>query len=202
MIVPGARVRSPDVPHLALTFDDGPDPRWTPAVLAALRAARATATFFVVGACVRRHPDVVKAAVADGHAVEVHADRHTSHADMTREEGAADLDRVLDILDGLGVRPAHWRTPWGIEAEWTRGLAAEHGLAVVGWTADTKDWRGDPAADMLAAVLPDLRDAAIVLAHDGLGPGALRDGCEETVALVAPLVAAARERGLEPGALR
>ena len=201
MIVPGARVRSPDVPHLALTFDDGPDPRWTPAVLAALRAARATATFFVVGACVRRNPDVVKAAVADGHAVEVHADRHTSHADMTREEGAADLDRVLDILDGLGVRPAHWRTPWGIEAEWTRGLAAEHGLAVVGWTADTKDWRGDPAADMLAAVLPDLRDAAIVLAHDGLGPGALRDGCEETVALVAPLVAAARERGLEPGAL-
>ena len=201
MIVPGARVRSPDVPHLALTFDDGPDPRWTPAVLAALRAARATATFFVVGACVRRHPDVVKAAVADGHAVEVHADRHTSHADMTREEGAADLDRVLDILDGLGVCPAHWRTPWGIEAEWTRGLAAEHGLAVVGWTADTKDWRGDPAADMLAAVLPDLRDAAIVLAHDGLGPGALRDGCEETVALVAPLVAAARERGLEPGAL-
>ena len=189
------------MPHLALTFDDGPDPRWTPAVLAALRAARATATFFVVGACVRRNPDVVKAAVADGHAVEVHADRHTSHADMTREEGAADLDRVLDILDGLGVRPAHWRTPWGIEAEWTRGLAAEHGLAVVGWTADTKDWRGDPAADMLAAVLPDLRDAAIVLAHDGLGPGALRDGCEETVALVAPLVAAARERGLEPGAL-
>ncbi len=55
---------------------------------------------------------------------------------------------------------------------------------------------------MLAAVLPDLRDGAIVLAHDGLGPGALRDGCEETVALVAPLVAAARERGLEPGALR
>jgi len=190
------------VPRLALTFDDGPDPRWTPAVLAALRAARATATFFVLGECVRRHPDVVKAVVADGHAVEVHADRHTSHADMTREEGAADLDRVLDILDGLGVRPAHWRTPWGIEAEWTRGLAAEHGLAVVGWTADTKDWRGDPAADMLAAVLPDLRDAAIVLAHDGLGPGALRDGCEETVALVAPLVAAARERGLEPGALR
>ena len=202
MIVRGARVRSPDVPHVALTFDDGPDPRWTPAVLAALRAARATATFFVVGACVRRNPDVVKAAVADGHAVEVHADRHTSHADMTREEGAADLDRVLDNLDGLGVRPAHWRTPWGIEAEWTRGLAAEHGLAVVGWTADTKDWRGDPAADMLAAVLPDLRDGAIVLAHDGLGPGALRDGCEETVALVAPLVAAARERGLEPGALR
>ena len=202
MIVRGARVRSSDVPHVALTFDDGPDPRWTPAVVAALRAADATATFFVLGDCVRRHPDVVKAALADGHAVEVHADHHTSHADMTRADAAADLDRVLDVLDGLGVRPARWRTPWGIEADWTRALAAEHGLEVVGWTADTKDWRGDPAAAMLAAVLPDLRDGAIVLAHDGLGPGALRDGCDETVALVAPLVAAARERGLEPGALR
>ena len=202
MISAEPRVRRPDVPHVALTFDDGPDPRWTPAVLAALRAAGATATFFVLGDCVRRHPDQVEEAIADGHAVEVHADRHTSHADMTREQAAADLEAVLDVLDGLGVRPAHWRTPWGIEAEWTRGLAAEHGLAVVGWTADTKDWRGDPAADMLAAVLPDLRDGAIVLAHDGLGPGALRAGCEETVALVAPLVAAARDRGLEPGALR
>ena len=66
---------------------------------------------------------------------------------MTREQAAGDLEAVLGVLDGLGVRPAHWRTPWGIEADWTRALAAEHGLDVVGWTADTKDWRGDPAAD-------------------------------------------------------
>lgn len=52
---------------------------------------------------------------------------------------------------------------------------------------------------MLAAISPDLRDGAIVLAHDGIGPGAERAGCEETVALVGPLVRAARERGLEPG---
>jgi peptidoglycan/xylan/chitin deacetylase (PgdA/CDA1 family) len=194
-------VRTPDVPRLALTFDDGPDRRWTPAVVAALRAADATATFFVLGECARRRPDVVRGVVAAGHAVEVHAHRHTSHADMTREDGAADLDRVLDVLDGLGIEPSRWRTPWGIEADWTRGLAAERGLDLVGWTADTHDWRGDPAGDMVTAVLPDLRDGAIVLAHDGLGPGALRTGCEETVALVAPLVAVARELGLEPGAL-
>jgi len=54
---------------------------------------------------------------------------------------------------------------------------------------------------MLAAIRSDLRDGAIVLAHDALGPGATRAGCEETVALVRPLVAAARERGLEPGSL-
>ena len=187
--------------HLALTFDDGPDPRWTPAVLDALRAARATATFFVLGACARRHPDPVRRAVAEGHGVEVHADRHLRHTELSADAGADDLDRALEALDALGVRPSRWRTPWGVEAEWTRGLAAERGLELVGWTADTHDWRGDDAPAMLAAVQPDLRDGAIVLAHDGLGPGALRDGCAETVALVGPLVAAARERGLEPGAL-
>jgi peptidoglycan/xylan/chitin deacetylase (PgdA/CDA1 family) len=189
------------VPNLNLTFDDGPDPRWTPAVLEALRAAAAPATFFVLGERVRRHPDVVRRTVAEGHAVAVHADRHTRHTEMTPDEGAADLDRALDALDGLGIRPAVWRTPWGTEAEWTRSLAAERGLDLVGWTADTHDWRGDRAPQMLAAIGPDLRDGAIVLAHDGLGPGAERAGCEETVALVGPLVRAARERGLEPGRL-
>lgn len=189
------------MPNLTLTFDDGPDPRWTPAVLGALRAANARATFFVLGERVRRHPDVVRRTIAEGHEVGVHADRHRRHTEMTADEGAADLDRALEALDGIGIRPAAWRTPWGTEAGWTRPLAAERGLDLVGWTTDTHDWRGDRAPDMLAAIRPDLRDGAIVLAHDGLGPGATRDGCEETVALVRPLVAAARERGLEPGSL-
>ena len=190
------------MPRLALTFDDGPDPRWTPAVLDALRAAAAPATFFVLGEHARRHPDLVRRAAGEGHAVAVHADRHLRHTELTRDEGAEDLDRALETLAGLGVRPCHWRTPWGVEADWTRALAADRGLDLVGWTADTHDWRGDRAAAMLAAVVPDLDDGAIVLSHDGLGPGALREGCEETVALVGPLVAAARERGLEPEALR
>jgi peptidoglycan-N-acetylglucosamine deacetylase len=184
---------------VALTFDDGPDPVWTPAVLDALRAVDARATFFVLGGCARRHPDLVRRAVDEGHTVSVHADDHVRHTDMTRAEGAADLARVLATLADLGVRPAHWRTPWGIEADWTRDVAAEHGLDLVGWTIDTHDWRGDRAETMLAAALPDLRAGAVVLAHDALGPGALRDGCAETVALVAPLVTAARERGLHPG---
>lgn len=187
--------------RVALTFDDGPDPRWTPAVLNALDAVDATATFFVLGERVRRHRDVVRAVVDAGHTVEVHAECHTSHADMTREQGETDLDSVLQVLDGMGIRPARWRTPWGIEAGWTRMLAAERGLDLIGWTADTHDWRGDSAEDMLGAVLPDLRDGAIVLAHDAVGPGALREDCAETVALIGPLVTVARELGLEPGAL-
>ena len=119
----------------------------------------------------------------------------------TRAAGEADTDRALGVLGELGVQPARWRTPWGVEAEWTREVATQRGLDLVHWDADTHDWRGDPAPAMLAAVAPRLRDGAIVLAHDGLGPGALRDDCDETAALVGSLVAAGRQLGIEPRVL-
>jgi peptidoglycan/xylan/chitin deacetylase (PgdA/CDA1 family) len=188
--------------EIALTFDDGPDPRWTPAVLDALAAARARATFFVLGPAVRRHPELVQRALAEGHTVAPHAEQHRRHTEIGADACAADLDAVLAALAAAGVpAPRHWRTPYGDEAPYTRPLATARGLTVVGWTADTNDWRGHEAATMLALVEPDLVDGAVVLAHDAVGPGALRDGCEETVALIAPLVARARERGLEPAQL-
>lgn len=170
-------------------------------MLDALRAADARATFFVLGPRAAAHPELIARARAEGHAIGVHAHEHTRHTELDGEAGAADLDQALAVLDRLGIRPEIWRTPWGVEADWTRPTAAERRLRVVGWSADTHDWRGDTAEAMLAAIEPDVQDGAIVLAHDGLGPGATRDGCEETVALIEPLVALGRARGLEPEAL-
>jgi peptidoglycan/xylan/chitin deacetylase (PgdA/CDA1 family) len=190
--------------RLALTFDDGPDPVWTPRVLDALAAHDARATFFVLAGPARAHPELVRRIAAAGHVVGVHAARHVRHTELSAAEGEADLRAALAAIAATGVpRPRHWRTPWGVEAAWTRPLADAHALELCGWTADTHDWRGDDAAGMLAAVTPalDARGGAVVLAHDGLGPGALRDGCAETVALVGPLVAAGRARGLAPEVL-
>ena len=170
-------------------------------MLDALRAAGARATFFVLGPRAAAHPELIARIRAEDHAIGVHAHEHTRHTELDAEAGAADLDQALGVLDELGVRPEIWRTPWGVEAAWTRPAASARGLRVVGWSADTHDWRGDAAATMLAAVEPAIEDGAIVLAHDGLGPGATRAGCEETVALIAPLVALGRDRGLEPEAL-
>ena len=186
---------------LRLTFDDGPDPRGTTRVLDALGAADAQATFFVLGARAAAQPKLIARILAEGHAVGLHGHEHLRHSELSRVAGEEDTDRALGVLGALGVEPSRWRTPWGEEAEWTREVARERGLDLVHWDADTHDWRGDPAPAMLAAVAPRLRDGAIVLAHDGLGPGALRDDCDETAALVGSLVAAGRELGLEPRAL-
>jgi peptidoglycan/xylan/chitin deacetylase (PgdA/CDA1 family) len=155
----------------------------------------------VLGPQAAAHPELIVRMQAEGHAVGVHAHEHVRHTELDAAAGARDLERALSALDALGVRPALWRTPWGVEASWTRPAAEARGLRVVGWSADTHDWRGDAAETMLAAVAPAIDDGAIVLAHDGLGPGATRAGCAETVALMAPLMVRARARGLEPGVL-
>jgi peptidoglycan-N-acetylglucosamine deacetylase len=183
---------------LHLTFDDGPDPIWTPAVLDALAAVRATATFFVLGERAAAEPAVIERILADGHAVEVHGHGHLRHSATPRECVEGDLDAALAVLGTLNIAPRLWRAPYGDLAPWSAEVAAARGLELTGWSADTHDWTGASAEAMLASIEPLLSPGAIVLAHDAVGPGARRNTCEETVRLIRPLVAAARRRGLEP----
>jgi peptidoglycan-N-acetylglucosamine deacetylase len=180
---------------IALTFDDGPDPRGTPAVLEALAAAGVRATFFVLGERAEREPELLARVLAEGHAVELHGHAHLRHTEHPREAVEADLRRALETLGHL--RLTRWRLPWGALAPYSRALAAEHGLRLVGWTADTHDWRGDGAELMLDALA--LEPGAVVLMHDGVGPGARRGDCAQTARLIDPLVRRIRARGLEPG---
>jgi peptidoglycan/xylan/chitin deacetylase (PgdA/CDA1 family) len=185
-----------------LTFDDGPDSIWTPRVLAALDRCGARATFFVVGERVAHDSGPARAALAAGHEVELHCHRHVRHTELTETELEADTIAALDELERTGLgRPRYWRTPWGVRTAATEHVAARQELRLVDWTIDTHDWRGDGSAAMLETADALLGDGAIVLMHDALGPGALRAGIEETIDLIAPLVALARGRGLSLAAL-
>jgi peptidoglycan-N-acetylglucosamine deacetylase len=104
----------------------------------------------------------------------------------------------LRALLCLVVEPLLWRPPWGIRAPWTEEIAKSFGLRLAPWSADTKDWRGDAAPEMLGRIEPLLGPRSVVLMHDGLGPGARRTSCGETVALVEPLVTRLRGLGCEP----
>lgn len=189
------------VQTLALTFDDGPDRDGTPAMLDALARAGAGATFFVIAPRATAHPDLMTRMIAEGHAVGLHCDEHVRHSERDADWCASDTRRALQRLQDLDILPVLWRTPWGDTAPWTERIAAEHELRIVGWTVDTHDWRGDSAEQMYNATRPQLRDGAIVLAHDGLGPGATRRHVAETAAYVGRVAEHGRRHGLKLAAL-
>lgn len=183
---------------VALTFDDGPDPVWTPRVLEALEEADARATFFVVAPLAERTPSLLHRAAEAGHEVALHCTRHLRHDRMTFAGILADADEGVQALRRLGFDAADWRTPWGVITDDTKKAAEILGLRLVGWTADSEDWRGDSAREMLYRLAPGVGTGGVLLMHDGVGPGALRDGCAQTVKLIAPLVSLCRSQDLTP----
>ena len=179
-----------------LTFDDGPNPVWTSRLLDLLAAAGARATFFPIAPRAAAHAELIARMCAEGHEIGLHCDEHVRHSTQTEAWVMADTGCALERLAGLGVAPTHWRTPWGDTASFTSAVAEAQGLTLTGWTVDTHDWRGDSAESMFAATRGDLTDGAIVLAHDGIGPGARREDARETVAYTARVIDFAREAGL------
>jgi len=185
-----------------LTYDDGPDPVWTPAVLDALAEHQAGATFFVLGPAAQRHPDLIARMRAEGHEVALHADEHIRHSGLTGPQIARDAAAALARLSVLGVVPRRWRAPWGTVTADTRVVADRLGLELVHWTVDTHDWRGDTAPEMFSECGPAFGPGAVVLMHDGLGPGAPRTGCATTVELTHRLLELAAARDLPARSLR
>ncbi len=189
--------------ELSLTFDDGPDATWTPRVLDELGRRGARASFFLIAERLRELPQLARSLLEAGHEVALHCDRHIRHCDLSEAEIEADTLTALASFAEAGLHPMRWRTPWGICTPASVRVAERHGLELVHWSIDTHDWRGDSVAEMLASAAQELRGAAhenehemLVLMHDGLGPGALRDGCANTVELIEPLCVLAAEHEL------
>jgi chitooligosaccharide deacetylase len=182
----------------SLTFDDGPDPAWTPRLLDCLAAEGARSTFFVIAGRARSNPELVARMLGDGHDVELHCVRHVCHTVLAEAEVRRDTEEGLRTLATLGAGVRRWRPPWGVVSQATARVAADHRLALVGWSADPEDWRGESAAVMHERVAGAIGPGAVVLLHDGIGPGALRTDCRETVALIPRLVETVRRLGLRP----
>jgi peptidoglycan/xylan/chitin deacetylase (PgdA/CDA1 family) len=186
--------------NIALTYDDGPHPVWTSLILSALEQRGAHATFFVQSRKALQHPDLIATMREGGHEVGFHCLDHVRHSQRGGDGVGNDVEIGLEMLSQLGVRPRAWRAPWGDETQTTRELAAVWDLRLWGWNVDTHDWRGDDAGRMGSALEAQggLRDGDVILMHDGLGPGALRDGCAATVSLTQSLLDQADELGLTP----
>jgi peptidoglycan/xylan/chitin deacetylase (PgdA/CDA1 family) len=154
---------------VALTFDDGPHPRWTPCVLEVLAERRAAATFFLIAHKAERHPEVVRAILDAGHAVGLHSYAHDRLFALRGERRVReDLERGMATFEKLtGHRPLLFRPPIGHTNPTIARVADALGLIVVGWTIGGRDGfaRARPE-DVVARVRRSLRDGTIVLLHD------------------------------------
>lgn len=170
-----ARTLPADDGTIAVTFDDGPHPRGTPAVLEVLRTYGATATFFVVGEQVRRAGGLLDEIRAEGHAVAIHGDRHRNQLRLTPWAVREDLARASDAV-GEHL-PVH-RPPYGIYSPAGLAAARARGWTPLLWSRWGHDWRHDVTpADIAAEVTDGLTAGDVLLLHDAddySSPGSYR----------------------------
>lgn len=149
--------------HIALTFDDGPDPTSTPAFLDVLREHGVRATFFVVGERVGREPEIMRRIAVEGHEIGVHAWRHRYTLVSSPQLGRS----IAAIRDATGLRPTWFRPPYGVLSATSLVEARYHRLTPVLWTAWAKDWTPDAtAASVRARLQPGIVGGATLLLHD------------------------------------
>jgi peptidoglycan/xylan/chitin deacetylase (PgdA/CDA1 family) len=193
----GIAMRTAHPGAIALTFDDGPHPEGTPAVLDALDRAGARATFFLVGERVERAPHVAREIVARGHAVAIHGYRHRSLMRLGPRAIDHDLDRAAELIGAAtGLAPTLHRAPYGTYSWPSLRAVRRRGWTPVLWTRWGRDWsrRATPASIARLAA-GDLRDGDVVLLHDAddyAVPGSWR----RTVAALPAVLDAAAARGL------
>jgi peptidoglycan/xylan/chitin deacetylase (PgdA/CDA1 family) len=182
---------------VALTFDDGPDPDATPAVLRALRAAEARAVFFLVGEQVEAHPELARQVADEGHVVALHGFRHVEH-DELGDEARADLERgAAAIAAATGADPRLYRPPYGRFSEQSYAAARELGLMPVYWSAWGSDWEPIPPERIAETAIRDLASGAILLLHDS-ARYATRPSAKPTAGALPAILVAMQDRGLEP----
>jgi peptidoglycan/xylan/chitin deacetylase (PgdA/CDA1 family) len=208
--VAGVRPEGGGAGLVGLTFDDGPDPEATPAVLDALAAGGATATFFVLVDRGRDHPDLVRRARAEGHEIGLHGPDHRRLTTLGRREVLDGLRRARADLEAIAGAEVRWfRPPFGSQSPATYLAARRAGLVPVVWTAEGEDWVDQPPEQVAATIMGRVRPGGMILLHDGLAgdprepatPDPLHGVRGEIVAPLLEGLAAAGLRGVPVGEL-
>lgn len=186
-------------PRVALTFDDGPHPEATPAILDALDRMGAKAAFFVIGAHAQRHPDLLRRIDAAGHLIGNHTYDHAYHG-MCRCYGywSDQLKRTGQVIeDAIGKRPQLFRPPMGFKQLFVSCAAKNAGYSMVTWTRRGRDGWPCQTQQILNRLVEPARSGDILTLHDGTDGHNHRRDLQPTVDAIEPLVIGLRERGLE-----
>ncbi len=190
---------------IALSFDDGPDPRWTPKILDILKEKNAPGVFFVIGDEANRRPDILQREYAEGHEIGNHTFTHPKFDEISHTQIRWELNLTQRLIEStLGVKSILFRPPYGIDhqPEYAEEvaqlpLAQDMGYLIVGQRIDPDDWSMPdgknplPAKDIVASVLRQADKGNIILLHDGGGERA------QTVAALPQIIDALRAKGYQ-----
>lgn len=178
--------------QIALTFDDGPHPHYTPIILDILEEYDVHATFFMIGENVRYYHDVAEAVLAAGHEIGNHTYSHARLDRLSGEDVAEQISACEDEIASLQeYRPRFFRPPEGHLSDMVQRVSRDCDYRLVLWDVDTRDWAHTPPEQICQKVLEDVKPGDIILMHDFIGhnsptPEALRK-----------LIPALLERGFE-----
>ncbi len=202
---PGSRTLYPtvtrgprDTTRVALTFDDGPDPEVTPAVLDALARHDARATFFSIGRSLEKHPELARRVVAEGHELGNHSWRHSRWQNLFGSDGhAREIERgeqAIRAVTGSRARPLY-RPPIGLKSPQLARVASRRQLTLVAWSLHSRDTHDADPERVARHVLGRIHPGDIVLMHDGHDrPGRHRPACAQALPLI---LRGLREKGLQ-----
>lgn len=182
---------------IALSFDDGPDPRYTPEILKALDEYGASAIFFIVGSQAEKHPELVQEILRRGHLIGNHSQTHGlnfhfQRASFYRREFDA-FDKTITSITGKRCR--FFRAPQGFRSPVLASALNRRGLRCIAWSARGFDSVRSDAAAILATISKDLGPGALVLLHDGAGFGG-REDRRATLEVLPMLMQEVKRRGL------
>jgi peptidoglycan-N-acetylglucosamine deacetylase len=163
-----------DGPYIAMTFDDGPEPKLTPKLLDLLAAHHIKATFFVIGENAAAHPDVLARTAREGHEIGNHSWSHPNLGKMSDENVRRQLRQTEDaIKQAIGTRPKLMRPPYGsLSQRQKQWIHNEFGYQIILWDVDPVDWKRPGPSVICNRILKETRPGSIVLSHD-IHPGTI-----------------------------
>lgn len=164
--------RGPEVKQIALTFDDGPDPRFTPQILDVLHRKGVKATFFVVGARAKKFPGLLRRMHHEGHLIGNHSFNHPNFRNRSIKQFQSEILRTEKIIQNVvGYRPQLIRPPYGEIKEEQVQWAKKNGYTLVNWNVDSQDWKGIDKNKVISNVMRTAGPGSIILQHSGGGVG-------------------------------
>ena len=171
--------------EVALTFDDGPDPIFTPLILDKLKKYGVKATFFLLGSNVEKFPEMVKRISAEGHIIGNHTYSHPNLTQVSDEEYHDQIQKSDALIQKLiGYKPRFFRPPYGAINENQIRWATEQRMMVVQWGIDTLDWQGLSAEKITETVEINILPGSIILQHNA--PDVPLQGSVDALDLIIP----------------